>query len=280
MIGADNQQETLPCCPYYFTGFCCGEISVCLLRLSNRKSKKGGVYYTPDITISNADLVLLREVNREIADNYGVISKIKGGFNLSIRGKAKVKIALAFFDKYPPIVGDLVLSRLLLIRKALEILESQKTHTRSPNMQKQLDRIRQKLSDIKKTAVPIRNFTQVNFNPNAIGYFLSGLLDAEGSVGFKSNGTGKQPFIAVAMKDVKIVELFKMFLKVGHIHERPKEKMLHFEIGARNDVLKILNVLLNIYPSKLRKVIRRMRQVKWILNDYTLGSRYKFGKMI
>lgn len=55
---ADNQQETVQV-PYFFTGFCCGEISCSLLRLSNRKSKTGGVYYTPDITITNADYSLL-----------------------------------------------------------------------------------------------------------------------------------------------------------------------------------------------------------------------------
>lgn len=214
----------------------------------------------------------LIEVNKIVCDNCGITSKVKGAYNLSIRGKRKVKIALAFFAKYPPIVGDLVLSRLALISKAVKILESQKSHKRSLVIKNQLEAIRRSLVKIKKTAIPIREFQQNNFDRNSIGYFLAGILDAEGSVGLKSNGSSKrQPFLAVAMKDKKIVELFKEFLNVGHIHLRPHEKMSHFEIGAKREVLYALDLFLNKYPSRLAKSRQRLVNLHWILNDYTLG---------
>lgn len=271
VFGADNQQETLYL--FYYTGFCCGEISCSLLRLSNRKSKIGGVYYAPDITISNADKSLLKECNQIVADGCGVISKIKGGYNLSIRGKVKVKKILNFFKNYPPIVGDLVLSRLALINKAIEVLENRKSYRRSRSEQKQLERIRKQFVRIKATAIPISKYPQKIINQNAIGYFLSGILDAEGSVGLKSNGSRKQPFLAVAMKDYKIVELFKDFLKVGNIHYRPKEKIHHFGIGVKREVLSALRLFSDIYPSKLKKVKRKISKLQRILNDYTPGSR-------
>jgi len=267
VFGADNQQETL--CLFYYTGFCCGEISCSLLRLSNRKSKIGGVYYTPDITISNADRTLLEECNQIIADGCGNISRIKGGYNLSVRGKIKVKKILNFFKNYPPIVGDLVLSRLFLINKAIEVLESRKSYRRSNSEQKQLERIRKQFIEIKATANPISKYSQKVINQDAIGYFLSGILDAEGSVGLKSNGSSKQPFLAVAMKDRKIVELFRDFLKIGHIHYRPKEKIHHFEIGAKREVLFALQLFSDKYPSKLEKVKKRIHKLQRILNDYT-----------
>ncbi len=71
---ADNQQEALS--NFYYTGFCVGEMSCSLLKLSNKKSKNGGVYYMPDITISNQYKPLLEEMNKIIADNEGVISSI------------------------------------------------------------------------------------------------------------------------------------------------------------------------------------------------------------
>lgn len=271
VFGADNQQETLYL--FYYTGFCCGEISCSLLKLSNRKSKIGGVYYTPDITISNADKSLLEECNQVIADGCGVISKIKGGYNLSIRGKIKVKKTLNFFKNYPPILGDLVLSRLALISKSIVVLEGRKSYRRSRSEQEQLEKIRRQFVKIKATAIPISKYPQKNINQDAIGYFLSGILDAEGSVGLKSNGSRKQPFLAVAMKDYKIVELFKDFLKVGNIHRRPKEKIYHFEIGAKNEVLFALQLFSDKYPSRLKKVRKRIYKLQRILNDYTPGTR-------
>lgn len=277
VLGADNQQETSNE-SFYFTGFCSGEISFSLLRLSNHKSKKGGVYYTPDITVSNADESLLNKINSVVADNCGIKSKIKGAFNLSFRGKRKVRKVLSFFAKYPPIVGDLFQSRLALIIKAVEILEANKSYRRSNQTKLQLEKIRTRFSQIKKTAVPTNKFPQEIFDKNTIGYFLSGVFDAEGSLGIKSNGSRGQPFVAVAMKDSRIVELFRDFLNVGHIHARPKENMSHFEIGAKNEVLYVLQSFFKNYPSKLLKVRRKVEKLRRILNDYTLGSQVKLGR--
>lgn len=273
---ADNQQETLSE-SFYFTGFCCGEMSCSLLKLSNRKSKKGGVYYTPDITVSNADYFLLQEINRLVCDSLGVISTIKGGYNLSFRGKEKVKKALKFFTRFPPIAGDLALSRLFLISKSIKVLEKQRAYRRTASIQTSLEDIRTQFSNVKTKAVPISNFRQQVFSRDAIGHFLSGILDAEGSVGVKSNGKSRQPFVAVAMKDEKIVRLFKSFFHLGHIHLRPKEKMFHYEIGAKAEVLKILNVFTKDYPVKLRKTQERIEKVQRILNDYTLDPQLKRG---
>lgn len=270
LSGADNQQETLQA-SFYYTGFCSGEMSCSLLRLSNRKSKSGGIYYTPDLTVSNADLSLLKKINRIIAGGKGIISPVKGGYNLSIRGKAKVKKALSFFDRFPPIVGDLTLSKLALLRKALRVLEARKSYRRSLKEQKQLERIRAKFARMKKTGKPSFNYPQRIFLADSIGYFLAGVLDAEGSVGIKKSG-GSQPFVAIALKDRKIVELFKEFLGRGNIHLRPKEKIYHFEIGARKDVLITLRLFTRVYPSKLSKMVERVKVLQRILNDYTPGS--------
>ena len=256
---------------FYFSGFCSGEISCSLLKLSNRKSKIGGVYYTPDITITNSDYSLLREINHVVCENLGVISKVKGAFNLSMRGKRKVKKVLNFFALYPPIAGDLVLSRLYLISKSIEVLESQKEHKRSSAQELKLKEIRTQLSQVKIKAFPISEFRQQIFSQDAIGYFLAGVLDAEGSIGIKANRNRGQPFVAVAMKDGKIIKLFKNFFQMGNIHIRPKEKMIHFEIGARAQVLKALEIFTKVYPVKMEKTKKRIKKVQRILNDYTLG---------
>lgn len=258
---------------YYFTGFCCGEGSFSLLKLKNRKSKKGGVYYTPDFTVSNSEVVLLKELNNIIACGCGAISKVKGGYNLSFRGKKKVKKVISFFRKYPPVVGDLFQSRLELLSKALNLLEAKRGYKRSDRLQQELEDIRYQFSKIKETAVPIVRYQQLKVDRKSQGYFLSGVFDAEGSVGFKSNGYKKQPFFAVAMKDQRIVELFKNYFQVGNIHLRPREKMIHYEIGARKEVYFVLQTFFKMYPPKLRKMQKRIDKTLRILNDYTQGPK-------
>ncbi len=251
----DNQQETAQKF-FYYTGFCCGELSCSLLKLSNRKSKTGGVYYTPDITISNSDRDFLGEVNKVIVENEGVITITNGGYNLSIRGKRKVKKVLFFFRKYPPIIGDITFSKLALINQAIRLLEERTSYKRSKQQQKSLEEIRVLFRKIKKTALPIKSYEQLIF-------------DAEGSVGLKQSGQYMQPFFAIAMREKKIINLFKDFLKMGHIHKRVKEKMLHFEINSKNEVQKALEIFCCLYPSKLKKMRKRISRLHWILNDYT-----------
>lgn len=226
----------------------------------------------PDLTISNQHKPLLEEMNNILAGGEGVISSIKGGYNLYIRGKRKVKNTFSFFQRYKPVAGDLFFSRLKLLSNAVSVLEGRKTYRRTSRELSLLEEIRSKFKKLKLTAIPFYKIPKGNFAKDAIGYFLAGVLDAEGSVGMKKNGAKGQPFFAIAMKDRKVIELFKSFLGFGNIHERPKEKMLHFEIGSRSEVLKTLNIFLEDYPPKLPKTAKRMKNLKRYLNDYTLGS--------
>lgn len=268
MSGADNQQETSL---YYYTGFCVGELSCSVLKLSNKKSRKSGVYYSPDITITNADLSLLTEINQVIGNNLGVITPVKGAYNLSFRGKRKVRVVLQFFDRYPPIVGDLALSKLNILSLALVKLEGSKELKRSFSTTYKLEKYRKQLRNIKQNATPLKQYSQNNFDPVSIGYFLSGIWDAEGSVGMKKNGQKQQPFVAVAMKDQKIIHLFHEYFEKGHIHYR-KGNVVHWECGAKRDVLHIIAIFTEVYPSKLSKILDRMQRVRRILNDYTPSS--------
>ena len=80
-LSADNQQEASRFCNYYYyTGFCVGELSCSVIRATDKRGK--GYYFMPDITISNADLNLLKEINQIVASDIGNISPIKGGYNL------------------------------------------------------------------------------------------------------------------------------------------------------------------------------------------------------
>lgn len=264
-MGAENQQETSE--NFYYTGFCVGELSCSILKLTNRKSKKGGIYYTPDITISNADMRLLRDINLICGDNTGVITKIKGGFNLSFRGKRKSKTILNFFNKFTPIVGDLTLSKIEIIKNAISVLEKDRTYRRNENIQNQLEEFREKLKTIKRTGLAEKEFSILNRPTEDIGYFLSGVFDAEGSVGMKRGGDRFQPFAAIAMKDKNIVKLFHSFLGFGNIRFRPRENVYHWESGSKSGVRQVIEVFREKYPGKLRKMKLRMDEVRRILND-------------
>lgn len=268
-MGADNQQETSL---YYYTGFCVGELSCSLLRLSNKKSKHNGVYYTPDITITNADYLLLEVINQIFGKGCGVITNVKGAFNLSFRGKRKVSIILQLFKKYPPIVGDLAKSKILVTSQALSLLENNKSWKRLPQTTEKLEEYRKILHIIKHDAKPYKQFTQNNFDATAIGHYLSGVWDAEGSIGMKHSGERLQPFAAIAMKEFQIIKLFHSFFDKGNIHFR-KGNVVHWECGAKQDVIDIIEVFTTTYPSHLKKMTTRMKKVRRILNDYTPNSR-------
>ena len=267
VMGADNQQETSN--RFYYTGFCVGELSCSILKLTNRKSKKGGVYYTPDLTISNADKKLLREINLVCGDNCGVITEIKGGYNLSFRGKKKAKIFLSFLDKFTPIIGDLTLNKIDIVKKAISILEGERKYRRSEEIQNQLEECREKLKTIKRSGLAENNFDIQTKSIGEIGYFLAGVFDAEGSVGMKISGKRLQPFAAIAMKDRKIIELFRDFLGFGNVRFRPKENVYHWESGSNSGVRQVIKVFREKYPGKLLKMKQRMDKVRRLLNDYT-----------
>jgi hypothetical protein len=270
---ADNQQETRDLSCFYVTGFCCGEISVSIIRAKS-KTRFGYKYY-PDITISNIEISLLKRINFMIGNDQGIISRIKGGYNLSFRGKRKVKLVLSFFTKYPPLAGDLVLNRLSLINTAIFILESRTTRSWTPHQIRQLESLRFWLRNIKQQGKPIFIYPQKTLFESRVGHFLAGILDAEGSVGMKKSGDHYQPFIALAMKDKKIVDLFQQFCNSGKVRYRSRDGTYHFEIGSIEKVKQILNQFLIQYPFQLSKMKYRVDQVLRILNDYTPGTPIK-----
>jgi hypothetical protein len=269
VASADNQQETL----YYFSGFLTGEGSVSIIRATNTKGRPG-FYFTPDITISNADIALLRETNRNLGKSSGVISPIKGGYNLSFRGKRKVKDILEFLDRFPPICGNLIQEKLTLMKSAMTILSQKEgRNTRLQEEEKKIERIRMKLKNLKKTGyakhVPIsKSITQ-----KEIGYFLAGVVDAEGSMGLRKCGTYFQPYFSVAMKEKAVIDLFKRFFKIGHIYYRPASNLFHYETGKKADISFLCDTFLRKYPVKIQKNTNRLIKLQRTLNDYTPNPR-------
>jgi len=262
---ADNQQETRVPHLFYYTGFCVGELTCSLVRASN---KGRGFYFTPDITISNADKSLLQDVNRTIGSNLGVISPIKGGYNLKFRGKNRVKKIFQFFQKYPPVAGDIAIRKLALLKNILPAIGK---NSKVPGRLQVLEQCRKDLKDLKINGFARDEIDNNHFNNEEIGFFLSGLIDAEGSCGLKKSGLKMQPFFAVAMKDRKIIELVKKFLGCGNIHKR-QDALYHWEVNKRSDVCKVIKIFTARYPSRLKKMKEQMGKVERILNDYTPRS--------
>lgn len=268
MTSADNQQETL----YYFTGFLTGEGSLSLIKATNRKGGTG-FYYTPDLTISNSDLSLLKEMNQTIAKGKGIITSIKGGYNLSIRGKKKVKIALHFLNRYPPISGDLIREKIFLFHKAISILSKKKNRNkRFKGEEEKIEKLRKRFKEIKRTAKASKHFSNIKLSRKKIGYFLAGIVDAEGSMGLKKSGNRQQPYFCVLMREEAIIDLFQKYFGFGQKYYRPAEKLFHFETAKRENVNKLCEFFLKECPVKLSKNRERLEKLQWFLNDYTPRS--------
>ena len=262
---ADNQQETSLCSQnFYYTGFCVGELSGSVIRATDKRGR--GFYFMPDITISNADLNLLKEINLEMASNLGNISSIKGGYNLKFRSKRKVERIFQFLQKYPVITGDLARRKLELLRNILPAIGG---NSKVPDREKVIEKCREDLKDLKLNGFAEEIKELNHFKDDEIGFFLAGIIDAEGSCGFKKSGVRLQPFFAVAMKDRKIIELIQDFLACGNIHIRINDGLYHWETSKISDVLKVINIFMIKYPSRLQKMKDRMKNVRRTLNDYT-----------
>lgn len=265
VTSADNQQETL----YYFSGFLTGEGSISLIRATNKKGGTG-FYYTPDLTISNADLSLLKEMNKIVAKNRGVITKIKGGYNLSVRGKEKVKIILQFLKEYPPIAGELIREKLLILRKAVLILSKKKNRNKRLKREVfEIEKLRHRLKEIKKTAKANKSFFNLRSNQNKIGYFLAGIVDAEGSMGWRKSDNRLQPYFCVLMREEAIIDLFQKYFGFGNKYYRPAEKLYHFETAKKKNVWQLANFFLKKCPVRLVKNKQRLENLQRLLNDYT-----------
>ncbi|RJO60726.1 hypothetical protein C4544_04620 [candidate division WS5 bacterium] len=273
MLGAGNQQGTLLVSKFYYTGFCIGELSCSVIRATDKRGR--GFYFMSDITISNADLNLLKEINRIIASNLGNISPIKGGYNLKFRGKRKVEKVFQFFQRYPVIAGDLAKRKLKLLKDVLPAIGK---NSKVEENLKVIEKCREDLKCLKLNGYA-GEANEHHFNDDEIGFFLAGIIDAEGSCGLKKSGLRLQPFFAVAMKDQKIIYLIKDFLGCGNIHKRSNDGLYHWETNMKSEILRLVEIFTTKYPSKLKKMKERMRNLKRTLNDYTPRSR-SFGNMI
>ena len=263
----DNPQETLDVSKYYYSGFFAGEMSCSVIKAANY-NPIGHYYFAIDITVSNADKRLLQEVNEIVMQGKGIISPVKGAFNLSARGKNRVRIVLDFLERYPIIIGDLAKNRIALSREAFAYLETHRgSHVHQEKIEV-MDNIRKKLRQIKESGTVFEAYTQESKNRDAIGYFLAGVLDGEGSFGFKKSGNHQQPFLAVAMKDRKIIELFRDFFQHGRVRLR-NDGMYHYEINHPQVLTEVIPLFLTKYPLRHARQRERMTTVQRLLNDYT-----------
>lgn len=269
-MSADNQQETTLSSirNFYYSGFCAGEMSCSIIKAFDRSQKS--YYYTPDLTVSNKDISLLKEINSVFGKGRGIITKIKGGYNLSFRGKEKVRNILRYFETYPIITGEIAINKLEILRNALKVLDNTKNAIRRSPLQKvAIEGYRSLFKMLKQKGIPIYPSKNCVVSDKVKGNFLAGVIDAEGSIGFKKSGRRSQPYFAFAMKDRKIVELLKDFLKDGNVRKR-RDGVYHYETNSKKTLLKIVHIFTNKYPSKHREMKKRMEVLKGrLLNDCT-----------
>src|SRR3989344_8650345 len=187
-----NPQETLKLENYYYPGFFAAEMSCSVIKAANH-NPVGHYYFAVDITVSNADRKLLEHINKIVMRGNGVISPIKRAFNLSARGKNRVGVVLDFLNRYPIIAGDLAKNRLVLVREALVYLQTYRCSSNHQTKTQVMDRIRMKLRMIKEKGIVSKSYDRKYANRDAVGHFLAGVLDGEGSFGFKKSKSGLQP---------------------------------------------------------------------------------------
>lgn len=263
----DNPQEMLNEENYYYAGFFAAEMSCSVMKVANY-NPVGHYYFKLDMTVSNADKKLLEHINAVVMQGGGVVTRIKGGFNLSTRGKKRVRTVLNFFDRYSLIAGDLAQNRISLIREALAYLEAHRGSREHLAKTEIMDEIRAKLRAIKETGIALQTYHLQHASQDAIGYFLAGVLDGEGSFGFKKSGNRQQPYFAAAMKDQKIIELLRDFIQHGNVRRR-KDGLYHYEINHRTVLPRVCAMFLTQYPLRHVRQRERMQHLQQILNDYT-----------
>lgn len=264
-----NPQETLKE-NYYYAGFFAAEMTCSVIKAANF-NPVGHYYFAIDITVTNADKALLQDVNEVVMQGGGIISPVKGAFNLSARGKNRVRVVLDFLNRYPIIIGDLAKNRVALLREAFAYLEEHRGANEHQKKIEVMDGIRQKLRQIKESGVAFQSYAQESTDKNILGYFLAGVLDGEGSFGFKKSRDRQQPYFAVAMKDRKIIELCREFLKHGNVRHR-KDGVYHYEINHSRVLQKVCQLFLTQYPLRHARQRERMTNLQRLLNDYTQNS--------
>lgn len=265
-----NPQVTLKKDNFYYAGFFAAEMSCSVIKATNY-NPVGHYYYAVDITVTNADKDLLQNVNEVVMKGGGIISPVKGAFNLSARGKNRVRVVLDFLNRYPIIVGDLAKNRIALLREAFAYLEEHRGSSKHQKKIQVMGDIRQKLRQIKESGIALQSYTQERTDRNSIGHFLAGVLDGEGSFGFKKSRDRLQPYFAVAMKDRKIIELCREFLKHGNVRHR-KDGVYHYEINHSQVLQKVCQLFLTQYPLRHARQRERITKLQRLLNDYTQNS--------
>jgi hypothetical protein len=266
---SDNPQEMLKikAKSYYYSGFFAGEMSCSVIR-ARTHNKNSGYYYTVDFTVSNNDKNLLHRINEVVMKDGGVISPIKGAYNLKVRGKERVRNVLNFLEEFPILTGDLAKNRIDLLKQALFYLENNRGKNKSTEKMIKMEQIRNSLKQLKFKGIVNNVYNkQIKLSDDAKGYFLSGVLDGEGSFGFKSNGRdSKEPFFIMAMKDRKIIELLREFIQYGNVRYR-KDGLYHYEVNQREALKRICCLFLKHYPLQHQRQRKRMQRLQQILND-------------
>ena len=265
----DNPQEMLKASKFWFSGFMSAEMSCSIIKATNKNPK--GFYFAVDLTVTNSDKELLTEINREVMNGRGIITPVKGAYNLSTRGKDKVRIALNFLEKYPILAGDLAKNRIILLKTALVYLTKYTTSKFQKVKTEEMEKLRNKLRELKVDGVVDQEFELPTVDKNSLGHFLAGVIDGEGSFGFKSSGLRKQPFFAIAMKDRKIIELLQRFIGYGNVRLR-KDGVYHLEINHRDILKNVCEIFLNQYPLRQTRQRKRLMLIQQLLNDYTPKS--------
>lgn len=280
-LSADNPQEMLDASKFWFSGFMSAEMSCSIIKATNKnpKGKKIGWYYAIDLTVTNADRKILNEINREVMNGRGVITSVKGAYNLSARGKYKVRIALDFLEQYPILAGDLAKNRIVLLKTALVYLTKYTTSKFQKEKIAEMNKLRNKLRELKFSGTLDQKFDLSTTDKSFLGHFFAGVIDGEGSFGFKSSGLYQQPFFAIAMKDRKIIELLQKFIGYGNVRLR-KDGVYHLEINHRAMLKNICEMFLNKYPLRQTRQRKRCEFVfQQLLNDYTPKSlNFLFGE--
>ena len=265
-----NPQETLKEDNFYYSGFFAAEMTCSVIKAANY-NPVGHYYYAVDITVTNANKNLLQNINEVVMKGGGIISPVKGAFNLSARGKNRVRVVLDFLGRYPIIIGDLAKNRVALLREAFAYLEEHRGSSEHQAKGEVMDGIRKKLRAVKETGVVEKSYAQTHVNRDTVGLFLAGVLDGEGSFGFKKSRDYQQPYFAVAMKDRKIIELCREFLKHGNVRHR-KDGVYHYEINHSKVLQKVCQLFLTQYPLRHARQRERMTKLQRLLNDYTQNS--------
>src|SRR3989344_2993618 len=171
-----NPQETSKEGNFYYSGFFAAEMTCSVIKATNY-NPAGHYYYAIDITVTNADKNLLQNINKVVMKGGGIISPVKGAFNLSARGKNRVRVVLDFFDRYPIIIGDLAKNRIAFLREAFVYLEKHHGSSKHQKKTEVMDVIRGKLRAVKETGAVDKLYDQEPVTKNAVGYFLAGILD-------------------------------------------------------------------------------------------------------